>query len=94
MLGLVASARMEAQTPVAPPKDSGGTPSPAPKPDAAAPLFEEKCSGCHAIDVVKGQNHSAQEWSDIVDRMIAHGLSVSDDERALITTYLGAHFGP
>lgn len=51
-------------------------------------LMEAKCSTCHSADRVKNENMTQSEWSNVVLRMVGHGLEVSDVEKEIIITYL------
>ncbi|HUO23093.1 MAG TPA: cytochrome c [Caulobacteraceae bacterium] len=54
----------------------------------------DACSSCHDSAVVAGQKHTADEWNDVVNRMVGMGATVSDDQAKTITAYLTANFGP
>lgn len=67
---------------------SGSTGS---EPDAAsdgAALAQERCSTCHDYDRVEGATKDAAGWDSTIDRMVGHGLSITDGERAAIVEYL------
>jgi len=51
-------------------------------------LVSQKCSECHSADVVMGKKLTESQWSDLVLRMVGHGLKVTDSEKAAIITYL------
>ncbi len=53
-----------------------------------ASFVETTCSACHGFDRVSQSSHTDAEWTSIVDRMIANGMSVSTDQRATIIQYL------
>jgi len=66
-------------------------PSPAPSPLA---VIQRTCVGCHDIGIAAGKGRSAQEWSDVIDRMVDHGLDVSDAELAAVKAYLAKALPP
>ena len=51
-------------------------------------LVAEKCSQCHSADVVNNKQLTQAQWSDLVLRMVGHGLKVTDTEKTAIITYL------
>jgi quinoprotein glucose dehydrogenase len=58
---------------------------------AARALANRSCGqGCHAIEVVTTQRHSAAEWKELVQNMIARGAPVKDDEVQALVDYLAA----
>ena len=59
-----------------------------PSPATAPRVIQRACVGCHDIGVAAGKGRTPQEWSDTIDRMIDHGLDVSDAELAAVKTYL------
>jgi mono/diheme cytochrome c family protein len=62
-------------------------------PNAMA-LVQRACVGCHAIEIVTGKGRSAQDWSDLVDRMADRGVDASDAELAQIKAYLAKTYPP
>ena len=57
-------------------------------------IVQQKCASCHALKVVTGKRASRQQWSTIVDQMIARGADVSDDDIDTLLDYLAKNFGP
>jgi competence protein ComEA len=57
-------------------------------------IVQQKCAGCHALKVVTGKKASRQQWSTIVDQMIARGADISDDDIDTLLDYLAKNFGP
>jgi|GEM_PF-1050053 len=51
-------------------------------------LVAEKCSTCHSASAVKNESMTEAEWSNLVLRMVGHGLKVTDAEQTAIVTYL------
>jgi mono/diheme cytochrome c family protein len=82
ILGLLASSRAGAEDVQTPPV-----------PDGAA-LVQRACVGCHAIETITGKGHTAQEWSDIVDRMADRGVDATDAELLQIKAYLARTLPP
>jgi hypothetical protein len=52
------------------------------------------CSGCHSTDMFASQRHTREEWSSVIDNMIAKGLEATDDQIETINTYLATYLGP
>lgn len=81
-----AAAALAASTALAQGKDAANTN------DVA--LVQRVCVGCHAWETVTAQGHTAQEWGELVDRMVDHGASASDAELAEIKAYLARTLPP
>jgi cytochrome c551/c552 len=70
-----------------------GAPAPTPAsafaqdPDMVG-LVQRDCVGCHAIETVIGRGRTPDEWQEVIDRMVDHGMSASEVELAQIKTYL------
>jgi cytochrome c5 len=76
-------------------------PAPAPAPSAAAPgsraasgeeLLNTVCTQCHTLDNLKISPHKADEWPDVIDKMVQFGAEISADDRKTIEAYLAAHY--
>lgn len=52
------------------------------------------CTGCHQPTVIVSKPHSADEWDDIVGKMIGRGAQLTDAEQDEVITYLAQNFGP
>jgi len=50
------------------------------------------CGSCHGVDMVMTQEHTASEWNDVVNDMIARGAKGSDEELGQVVTYLAKQF--
>lgn len=57
-------------------------------------LLSQRCTRCHDISVVKARRASAQEWHEIIERMLTNGAQVSDEEIETIVGYLAKINGP
>lgn len=68
------------------------TPSPAPV--SAPAVILRDCIGCHDIGTAAGKGRTPQEWSDVVDRMVDHGLAESDAELSAVKAYLAKALPP
>jgi glucose/arabinose dehydrogenase len=75
--------------------------SPFPVPDAESlPPAEGReelvrgCNLCHPVMAMLGQQRSEPEWRGVVETMRGRGATVSDQEAALITSYLAKYFAP
>src|SRR5271168_4431837 len=51
-------------------------------------VVQSACTGCHGIDVIVSQRHTADEWRDVVSEMVGNGASLTDDQFATVVTYL------
>ncbi len=59
--------------------------------DGAA-LVQERCTQCHDLARVEGESESPDEWTSIVDSMIARGAQLDDQERQAVIDYLSEQF--
>jgi len=50
------------------------------------------CGSCHGVDMVVTQEHTASEWNDVINDMIARGAKGSDEEFGQVVTYLAKQF--
>lgn len=57
-------------------------------------LVERACLSCHAVRVVISKRASEDEWADEIDKMVARGAILTDDEADQVIEYLAAHYGP
>ncbi len=57
-------------------------------------VIENSCTACHGVDVILAQPRSADEWGQVVDRMVGNGASLSDEQYKTVVTYLGANLTP
>lgn len=51
-------------------------------------LILEKLQGHHSIDVVLNAKKTREEWVTTLDRMIAKGAIISDEEKTVIIEWL------
>lgn len=61
---------------------------------SAPAVIQRDCSGCHDLGMAAGRGRTAQEWSDVIDRMVDHGLAESDAELAAVKAYLAKALPP
>jgi hypothetical protein len=65
----------------------GGCAGQAPSSDGAG-LLVAKCSGCHPADRAQAEKRDRAAWTATIDRMIGHGASLTDQEKATLIDYL------
>ena len=55
----------------------------------------DACSGCHSIKIVVQQRLTREDWSEVLDDMVAeHDMpEIEEPERTRILDYLGARLG-
>jgi competence protein ComEA len=56
--------------------------------------FLKICSNCHAPDNVIGKGQSADDWTEVLNKMIQNGAQGTDDEFGAILDYLSTNFPP
>ena len=55
-------------------------------------LVAERCVGCHNINRVTSASHTADEWKEIVERMIVKGADLTEQEQQIVLDYLVATY--
>jgi len=67
-----------------------------PLPEGAGRDITHKVCGatCHGTDVIVGKGRTRDQWTAVVNAMVARGAKASDTELVQITEYLSSHFGP
>lgn len=61
---------------------------------AVQELLTQRCTRCHDLSVVSARRASAEEWHQILERMLTNGAQMSDDELETIVSYLARTQGP
>ena len=79
-------------TPTVPPQEEKPT-KPAVPADGLT-VLETRCTACHSLDRVQQAQKTYDEWAQTVDRMIAKGAHLSEEERAVLLKYLVETYGP
>jgi hypothetical protein len=62
---------------------------PAPEHDLVARV----CTGCHVPEMLVSKRHTADEWDDIIARMVDHGAQATDAQQEQILSYLVRFYG-
>jgi cytochrome c5 len=61
---------------------------------AGKALVDEKCAGCHGLDLITGKQANKVEWTATLDRMKSYGTVMDDKQTATMLDYLLKHYGP
>jgi len=70
-----------------------GTTDPSKLPDGPGKMIlQSSCTICHGLELLSGRDEAA--WKDTVDRMIAMGAVVPDDQVKVLVDYLVTNFPP
>jgi mono/diheme cytochrome c family protein len=90
---------------VQPVQAAQAAPAPAPAPPPAAPaappasraatgeeLLNTVCTQCHTLDNLKASPHKADDWPEVIDKMVQFGAEISAEDRKAIEAYLAAHY--
>ena len=80
MLGRTAVGAQESTDPAKLPDGPGKT------------ILQSSCTACHGLDLLSGRDEAS--WKDTVDRMIAMGAVVADDQVKVLVEYLTKNFPP
>src|SRR5579863_7592581 len=59
--------------------------------DAKA-IVETSCTTCHALSLITGAGHTPEDWKLLVERMVAAGAEVPNNQFAMLTDYLAKSF--
>jgi competence protein ComEA len=52
------------------------------------------CAVCHPPEIVIAKRHTADEWDEIIAKMVDPGAVATDAEQEQILLYLAKFFGP
>ena len=85
-LSLLAMQALPAQTPAA-----AGPQLPA---GEGHDLVEQTCSSCHALGMAVSQRHNADDWRDVVERMVGLGAPLDSGQVDTAVRYLAQNFAP
>jgi hypothetical protein len=88
---LIASLFLLAQT--AAPAQSAGPNDILPEAPAKV-LVVRACTGCHAAPQIVVKRHTAEEWDEVVAKMVDRGAKLSEPEQDQVYAYLVRYFGP
>lgn len=51
------------------------------------------CTVCHGTGQITAQHRSADEWKDVMTRMVGFGAAANDEQQQQILAYLNTNFG-
>jgi competence protein ComEA len=57
-------------------------------------IFLKICSNCHGPENVIGKGQSADDWTEVLNKMIQNGAQGTDEEFGAILDYLSTNFPP
>lgn len=69
-------------------------PQPTLQPGAGQQTTQALCTRCHAIGLVIARPHTADEWDEIIGKMVDKGMLASDDQLDEVAAYLAKNYGP
>jgi len=79
------------------------TPQKAQPPAAVAPsvlpdgagreMTQRVCGQCHSVGMFATQRHSQDEWNQVISRMMAKGMTASEDDLYEVSDYLAENLG-
>src|SRR5215475_10875142 len=55
-------------------------------------LIEKACTSCHAATMITSAGHTREDWKLLVERMVAAGANVPQNQMAMVTDYLAKNF--
>ncbi|MFN7917961.1 MAG: hypothetical protein U0Q55_21620 [Vicinamibacterales bacterium] len=62
-------------------------------PDAGKATLEQRCLGCHGVDLVEQQRLDRAGWGRELDKMVRWGATIPAADRDALTTYLTTRYG-
>lgn len=89
--GLGAMTRMPQEAPP-PPRTTAAAPSALPD-GAGREMTQRVCGQCHSVGMFATQRHSQDEWNQVISRMMAKGMTASEDDLYEISDYLAENLG-
>lgn len=95
-VSVLAVALMETALHAQTPPRFGGALSGASLPDGPGREITQKVCGttCHGPDIVMGSGRTPDQWTAVVNTMVARGARATEPELAQIIKYLQSNFGP
>ena len=90
--GLGAMTRAPQEAPPSPPLAAAAAPSALPD-GAGREMTQRVCGQCHSVGMFATQRHSQDEWNQVISRMMAKGMTASEDDLYEISDYLAANLG-
>jgi competence ComEA-like helix-hairpin-helix protein len=79
-----------AQTPAGQTPPAGQAPAPS---GPGADQFQRVCVVCHPADRIVSVRKTRTEWEEVIDKMIANGAQVTDDNYGTIEDFLLRNYG-
>ena len=64
------------------------------RPGAGQLTVQAICTRCHTIGIVIARPHTADEWDEIIGRMIDKGMIATDDQLDEVAAYLAKNYAP
>src|SRR5690349_10444413 len=55
-------------------------------------IVETACTTCHPASMITNAGHSPEEWKLVMERMVAAGAEVPQNQVAMVTEYLTKSF--
>ena len=63
-------------------------------PGEGCDVVQTACTACHGVDVIVMRHRTADEWNDVVARMIGNGAALTDAQYTAVVHYLATALGP
>ena len=57
-------------------------------------LVLRACSSCHQPAMIVSKRRTAQEWDEVIGKMVGRGAQLTDAEQDQVYAYLLQNFGP
>jgi virginiamycin B lyase len=55
-------------------------------------IVDTACTSCHAVAMITNAGHTPEDWKLLVERMVAAGAEVPQNQTAMVTDYLSKNF--
>lgn len=55
-----------------------------------AQLVEERCVGCHDLEIVYEENLTREQWLEEVNLMVSRGATLTEEERDVVVDFLAS----
>ena len=60
----------------------------------AKALIVSACTGCHQAPMIVAKRRTAEEWDDVIAKMVDRGAALSEEQQDEVYDYLVKNFGP
>lgn len=71
---------------------SGPAATPTPDLTIGRDLVQNRCNTCHGLSSITNAKYDREGWTQVVDRMIANGATLNDQQKEDVINFLAATY--